>query len=282
MQRVIHSRSIPWSPAPKQKNSQETLRPTPCPPTRPAPQVPRRKTSLQKVSPLPPNTTKHRGLGGAAPEHERGPEDRHAQRAASSKTRRGQSPLATPTMTPTPIAAPVTSFGRKNSYPLSRTKQGPFVSQASSSPTGPPLSPSPSGSSQIRHRNEKCTSPTTRTNNNTTTSGNRSGSGSARTRTPAKTHTERGRVSRGGGRGRGAWPVVVGDDAALVALTPVMADVRMMGGHGQEKAGQPEKRVTPPVGGVRGRSNSGVGSGNAKVKKENRKDRGWSWASWWQ
>ncbi|KAK3307038.1 uncharacterized protein B0T15DRAFT_162475 [Chaetomium strumarium] len=224
MQRVIHSRSMPGSPAPKQKNSQETLRPAPCPPTRPARQVPRRMTSLKTVSLLSPITAQQGGLDGTAPEHGPAAEVRHAQRAASSRTGTRQSSLATPTMTPTSIVAPATSPGRKNSYRLSRAKKAAFVSQVSSSPSGPSSSSTPSSSSPAKNRSRRSASPT----------------------------------------------------------TPVVADVKMIGGPRQEKAGRPEKRTAPPVGGARGRSSNGVGSDNAKAKKENRKDRGWSWVSWWQ
>ncbi|KAK4238866.1 hypothetical protein C8A03DRAFT_43469 [Achaetomium macrosporum] len=229
----IEERTPARPPAPNQKISQET----------PPPQVPRRKTSLRKVSLSSPTTAQHREANDTAPKHEHELDDQYPHKAARRQAGSRQNPFATITTTPTPILPPATALGKKNSYSLSRAKKAASVSrQASSSPSGPPSSPpAPSFSSSVQNK--------------------------------------RGGMPR---ESRGRWSVA-GDDGALVALTPVVAGVKMMGRQRQgETRGQPEKRTAPPVEKVsRASSGGGGGDGYAKMK-ENRKDRGWSWASWWQ
>ncbi|AEO66866.1 uncharacterized protein THITE_2088345 [Thermothielavioides terrestris NRRL 8126] len=93
----------------------------------------------------------------------------------------------------------------------------------------------------------------------------------ASARRDARAQTERRRVPKGN------W-AAVGYDAAMVALTPVVAGVQT-GNNGHLRRSKSTGKVAR-----RAEKGSGRSSSDAPEKKdkEKPKDRGWSWTSWWQ
>jgi hypothetical protein len=75
-------------------------------------------------------------------------------------------------------------------------------------------------------------------------------------------HTLRQRAPPRGNR-------LAGHAASLAALTPVVTEDELGKGYVEKKMGIS----------TRGSGRNGI---EARVKKENQRDRGWSWVSWWQ